>query len=69
MPNIIGDACVCWHFALSLARLKQHFEMATKRRIAAEDAADGDHEADGEIQESLRCEDTQGLRLEAYAKL
>src|SRR6202453_5306387 len=50
-------------------RLKQHLEMPAKRRVAAADAAAGDHEATGEIQDSLRCEDTQGLRLETYAKL
>ena len=36
-----------------LERLKQHFEMPAKRRIAAEYAADSDHEAYGEIQDSL----------------
>ena len=34
-----------------LERLKQHLEVSAKRRIAAEDTADGDHEAYGEVQE------------------
>ena len=33
--------------------MKQHFEMSAKRRIAAEDAAYGDDEAYGEIEDSL----------------
>src|SRR6185437_892861 len=36
-----------------LVGLEQHLEMAAERRIAAEDASDGDDEADAEIQDSL----------------
>ena len=34
--------------------LQQHVEMPAKRRVAAEDASDGDDETNGEIQDSLR---------------
>ncbi len=36
-----------------LERLKQHFEMAAERGVAAEDAADGDDQSDDEIQRPL----------------
>ena len=50
--------------------LHQHFEMSAERRVAAEDASDGDEEANGEIQESLLLGNpTAGLQRETYAGL
>jgi hypothetical protein len=44
--------------------------MAAKRCIAAEDASNGDYQADGEIQDSLQVTNgSQGLRVETYAGL
>jgi hypothetical protein len=51
-----------------IERMHQHFEI--ERRVAAEDASDGDEEANGEIQESLLLGNpTAGLQRETYAGL
>ena len=49
-----------------LIGLHQHFEMSAERRVAAENASDGDEKADGEIQDALRSEPSRricGARL------
>jgi hypothetical protein len=44
--------------------------MSAERRVAAEDASDGDEEANGEIQESLLLgTEAADLRRETYARL
>ena len=44
--------------------------MSAERRVAAEDASDGDEEANGEIQESLLLgTEVADLQRETYARL